>query len=179
MPLVSVYLRRNLKNDEEKSSNERQLNMPRPFSKLSTIDSHLIELDIEVFASTPREIAQMIYERIPKASVDEAYNFKSLAEPVEALPKRCFADIQGFKRVFIKDLLNGPPNPDTRLLCWLMSRPRDHSAILFLSVCDSTGAIQVVVDKSKVPSWAELRTLRSESSKHYRVRNGSSKSGES
>lgn len=113
--------------------------MQRSFLNISTIDSHLIELDLEVFASTSLEIALIIHERIPKASVDNTSTFKSLAAPIEALPKRRFADIHGFKHLFIKDLPHGPLDRDTQILCWLMSRPRDHSGILFLSVWCYTG----------------------------------------
>ena len=86
------------------------------------------------------------------------------AAPVAALPRRCFAGISGFKHVFISNLHNGPQGRDARLLCWLMSRPRDHGAILFLPVGDSTGTIQVVAEKSKISSWDELKTLKPESS---------------
>lgn len=86
------------------------------------------------------------------------------ADPVAALLRRCLADINGFKHVFINNLHNGPQGRDARLLCWLVSRPRDHGPIFFLSVDDSTGTIQVVAEKSKISSWDELKKLKSESS---------------
>ena len=77
MPLISVYLSRNLENDKEKSSIKRPSNLQRLLSKLSTTGSHLIRLDIEIYALTSREVAQMIYERLSKASMDDASISKS------------------------------------------------------------------------------------------------------
>ena len=164
MPLIWVYLRRNPEKKGKRNSVERESNWQHSPSKLSTVSNHLIEVDIAISGLTSRQITEAICERLSKATADDNFTTKSSVEPVKALPDRRFADIEGFKHVFIKDLLDGPPDRDVRILCWLTSRPRDLSAMLFLPVCGSTGTTQVVVDKSKVPSWVELRALRSESS---------------
>ncbi|KAF5689447.1 hypothetical protein FCIRC_1383 [Fusarium circinatum] len=82
-----------------------------------------------------------------------------------SLLRKTFADIQGFKHEFISNLMVKPPGHEVHeLICWLVGRPRDHGAILFFDVGDSTGTIQVVAMKSKTLSWTELRTLTAESS---------------
>ena len=169
MPLIWVNLRHNPEENGRRDSDEREANLQRSLSKLSTVGSHLSEVDIEVSALTSCEVAEAICEHISKVTADDHFTTESSLEPVKALqvkalPEKQFADIEGFKHVFIKDLLDGPPDRDIQILCWLKSRPRDLSAMLFLPVCDSTGTTQVVVDKSKVPSWIELRALKSESS---------------
>lgn len=143
---------------------ERDSNWQHLLAKLSTVGSHWIEFNIEVSGLTSRRVAETICERLSKATADDNFTTKSSVEPVKALPKRRFADIEGFKHVFVKDLLDGPPDRNIQILCWLKSRPRDLGAMLFLPVCDSTGTIQVVVEKSKVPYWAEIRAWKAESS---------------
>lgn len=90
---------------------------------------------------------------------------EELREP-EVLPaRRTFTDISGFKHEFVSDLHKGVAgNKVHRLICWVVRRPRDHGAILFLDLGDSTGSIQAVAKKSTTPSWTELKTLTVESS---------------
>ena len=155
MPLVLVYLRRNPERSGKMNSVERDSNLQHSLSKLSTVGSHWIEVDIEVSGLTPHRVAETICERLSKATADDSFTTKSSVNPEKALPQRGFANIKGFKHVFIKDLLDGPPDRDIQILCWLKSRPRDLSAMLFLPVCDSTGTIQVVVEKSKVLQYCK------------------------
>ena len=55
------------------------------------------------------------------------------------------------KQTYVKDLWNRPVNADVHLLGWLKAR-RNQGGIVFLDVCDSTGSIQVVVNRSVVES---------------------------
>lgn len=57
------------------------------------------------------------------------------------------------KTVYVRDLDNAPPGTKVTVLGWVQAR-RDHGRITFLDVVDSTGMIQVVVDK------AVLETVR-------------------
>ncbi|KAL8969364.1 MAG: hypothetical protein Q9197_004384 [Variospora fuerteventurae] len=162
--LISVCLRRNPERNGEVDSVKRNSDTQHSLSKLSTVSSHWIEVGIEVSGLSSRRVAETIREHLSKATADENFTTKSSVEPVKALAERRFADIEGFKHVFVRDLLDGPPDRDIHILCWLKSRPRDLSAMLFLPVCDSTGTIQVVVEKSKISYWAEIRAWKAESS---------------
>jgi asparaginyl-tRNA synthetase len=54
------------------------------------------------------------------------------------------------KSIFVSDLLSdGQLNTTVTLQGWLRSR-RDHGKVVFLDISDSTGTIQVVVDKASV-----------------------------
>ncbi len=169
-----MYLSRNLENDKEKSSIKRPSNLQRLLSKLSTTGSHLIRLDIEIYALTSREVAQMIYERLSKASMDDASISKSGARG--SISEKMFCWHWRFQTCLYQRLAQRTTGSwySTSLLA--EESPSWHSAMLFLPVCDSTGTTQDVVEKSKVPYWAELSTLRSES-KHYCFRNDLSLSG--
>lgn len=51
------------------------------------------------------------------------------------------------KTVFVRDLDNAPSGTIVTLLGWVQAR-RDHGGVTFLDIVDSTGMIQVVVDRS-------------------------------
>ena len=53
------------------------------------------------------------------------------------------------KQTYIQDLWDRPVNADVHLLGWLKAR-RSQGGIIFLDVCDSTGNIQIVVNRSLV-----------------------------
>lgn len=163
MPFILVCLRRNLEKKRKMNSAGRDSNLQHSLSKLPTVRSHWIEIDIEVSGLTPRRVAETICERLSTATADDSFTTKSSVDPEEALPKRRLADIEGFKHVFVKDLLDGRPDHDVKILYWLKSRPRDSRAMLFLPVCDGTSTIQLVVRKSKVSYWAEIRAWKADS----------------
>ena len=90
--------------------------------------------------------------------------YLALEKSFELPSTRQFTDIIGFKHEFVDHFHRGPSGREVRILCWLVSRPRHHGGVLFLSVGDSTGTIQVVAESSKVPRWSELKGLKPESS---------------
>lgn len=54
------------------------------------------------------------------------------------------------KKIFVKDLFGHPANADIQLLCWIKAK-RHRGSIVFLDLCDSTGMIQAVAERSIIP----------------------------
>ncbi|CAG7963010.1 unnamed protein product [Penicillium salamii] len=136
------------------------------------------ELEIDITQLSPSEVAGKIYDHIGKilflyflapnnklefVQVGILHSKKGLESP-EVRPTKKFRDLRGFKQEFIADLHKGPPCRNVSLLCWLVSRPRHHGGVVFLSVGDSSGTIQVVANSSKMDERFGLRTLKPESS---------------
>jgi len=118
------------------------------------------ELELDATSLSPTQAAHAIFQHVEHTL--SASNTNSL--PEIAPPKR-FAEIAGFKHVFIRDLHQTPIRDHANgILCWLQSRPRHHGKLVFLSVVDSTATIQVVAEQSKVSNWNELATLWPETS---------------
>lgn len=69
------------------------------------------------------------------------------------------------KNLFVKDLkANGFSEKEVVLFGWIKTK-RDHGSIIFLDVADSTGFIQVAVEKNKVSlaDWNLVKTISLES----------------
>ncbi|RDW74549.1 uncharacterized protein DSM5745_07211 [Aspergillus mulundensis] len=116
------------------------------------------ELVLDVTHLPASEAARKIHEHIRSVQTTHA------TECMQLQPTKTFADLQGFKQEFVADIKRGLPDRTVRLLCWLLSRPRDHGGLVFLSVGDSTGTIQVVANSAALDKGSELGTLKPESS---------------
>ena len=75
-----------------------------------------------------------------------------------------FDEIAGFKHVFIDDVLNYDDGSHVELLCWLQSKPRAHSKVVFCDLIDSTGSIQAIFSKQDLEGAAAITNLTAESS---------------
>ncbi|KAK7959269.1 uncharacterized protein PG986_004123 [Apiospora aurea] len=121
------------------------------------------EIEIDVTCRSPTEVAKMIVGHINSITEQPLQSLDSQESLVSSLPQR-FADIKGFKHVFVSDLQKGAPGQEISLQCWLFSRPRHHGGVLFLPIGDSSGSIQAVALQSEMAGWSELKSIKPETS---------------